>query len=251
MEPETVEIEAIVTTSHPVAAYGGVKLDDAVLDQVARALAAGELPMLNSHDVRRPLWSKVHEARVRDRDDGFKEVWARILVERDSWNEYESDRLAAGAPGGFSFSATEPIAVLPSSSDRDDAPLMLAGDAAHWSDDELLNARAVLSGVGEVSVARRYQFAQTPEAVLVLVIALPELTGLLSNAAYDGLKRLFNEDRRTVLHLHVKDGDQEVVARLETDEPDVLDDAIEFLGEALSDGPTILAWDGEHWRRIE
>ena len=52
---DRVEVEAIVTTSQPVPAYGGVQLDESVLYDIAEAIRSGSLPMLIGHDIRRPL----------------------------------------------------------------------------------------------------------------------------------------------------------------------------------------------------
>lgn len=250
LEPTQVEVEAIIATSHPVEKYGGVQLADSVLDQIAGALRAGELPMLIGHDLRRPLTSRVLDAAVRERPDGFKEVWARIVVDRRSWEEYERDRDAAGAPGGFSFSATEPLRALPAANPAETSEIMLAGDAAHWTDAELIGAAEDFAGLGCVAVARRYQFAQGPEAVLVLQVALPILTSIVGTAAYEALKKLWRKHPTTVLHLHVEDDGREVVAHLETTDPSGLDAAVRSIESALQSRPDVLFWDGKRWQRI-
>lgn len=250
LEPTQLEVEAIIATSHPVEKYGGVQLADAVLEQIASAPRAGELPMLIGHDLRRPLTSRVLDAVVRERADGFKEVWARIVVERREWEEYKRDREAIGAPGGFSFSATEPLAALPFALPAESSEIMLAGDAAHWTDRELVGAAEDFTTLGRVVVARRYQFAQGPEAVLVLQVALPILTSIVGTAAYEALRKLWRKHTRTVLHLHVVDDGHEVVAHLETSDPSGLGAAVHSIESAVQSRPDVIAWDGECWRRM-
>jgi hypothetical protein len=108
-----VEVEAVVTTSQPVSAYGGIQLDESVLQDIADAIRSGSLPMLIGHDIRRPLNPTILDAQVRQRPDGYKEVWIRFSVDANVWAEFEEELAASGAPGGFSFAFSEPIADLP------------------------------------------------------------------------------------------------------------------------------------------
>src|SRR5690348_11091337 len=98
------EVEAIVATDHPIAAYGGIQVSEAVLRNLAEAIRSGSIPMFIGHDIRRPLNPTVLDAQVRQRPDGYKEVWMSFTVDADAWAEFEKDRAASGGPGGFSFS---------------------------------------------------------------------------------------------------------------------------------------------------
>jgi hypothetical protein len=40
-------------TSHPIKAYGGIQLDEAIVAKVAEAVANGSLPMHFQHDISR------------------------------------------------------------------------------------------------------------------------------------------------------------------------------------------------------
>ena len=75
-----VEVEGIVATDQPLSAYGGIRVDETVLHDLAEALRSGSLPMLLSHDIRRPLNAVVLDSEVRERPDGYKEVWIRFTV---------------------------------------------------------------------------------------------------------------------------------------------------------------------------
>jgi hypothetical protein len=216
-----VEVEAIVATDQPLPAYGGVRVDESVLHDLAEAIRSGSLPMLIGHDIRRPLSPTVLDAQVRQKPDGYKEVWIKFTVNADAWAQFGEELAASGAPGGFSFAASEPIADLPALTAESVAPVALEADASHWSDEDLLAAAGDLRAIGSVHVGRRYQFALEPIAVVVLTLVLaPILTGLITSALYDGLKRFLRPGRRTVFQFHVERENQSVIdARLETDDP--------------------------------
>ncbi|SRR6266498_2611926 len=223
-----VEVDAIVATGHPVPAYGGIQLDESALHDIAEAIRSGSLPMLIGHDIRRPLNPTVLDTQVRQRPDGYKEVWIRFSVDADAWAQFEAELAASGTPGGFSFAFSEPIADLPATAKESVAPVALEADASHWSDEDLLAAAEDLRAIGSVHVGRRYQFAFEPLAVVVLTLALaPILTGLITNALYDGLKRFLRPGRHTIFQFRVEREDgRSADARLETDDPEVLRHAI-------------------------
>lgn len=253
-EAHLVEVDAIVATDHPVSAYGGVRVGESVLQDIARAIRSGSLPMLIGHDIRRPLNPTVLDAQVRQRPDGYKEVWVRFTVDADAWAQFEEELAATGGPGGFSFAASEPIADLPALSAESVALVALEADASHWSDEDLLTAAEDLRAVGPVHVGRRYQFAFEPLAVVILTFVLaPILTGLITNALYDGLKRFLRPERRTIFQFHVEREDGSVVdARLETDDPEVLQHAIGAF-DRLVDSNQLNEWD-EHeqtWNQLQ
>ena len=222
------EVDAIVATDQPVSAYGGIRLGESALHDVAEAIRSGSLPMLIEHDIRRPLNPAILDTQVRQRSDGYKEVWIRFAVDADAWAQFEAELAASGAPGGFSFAFSEPIADLPALAAESVVPVALEADASHWSDEDLLAAAEDLRAIGSVHVGRRYQFALEPLAVVALTLVLaPILTGLITNTLYDGLKRFLRPGRRTIFQFRVERQDGRIVdARLETDEPDVLRHAI-------------------------
>ena len=210
--------------------------------------------MLIGHDIRRPLNPTVLDADVRQRPDGYKEVRMRFTVDAEAWAQFQEERAASGAPGGFSFAASEPIADLPALTAESVAPVALEADASHWSDEELLAAAEDLRAVGSVHVGRRYQFALEPLAIVVLTLVLaPILTGLVTNALYDGLKRFLRPGRHTIFQFHVKRENGTIVdARLETDDPEVLRHAIGAF-ERLVNPEQLNEWD-EHeqiWKQLQ
>ena len=55
--------------------------------------------MLIEHDIRRPLNATVLDAEVRQRPDGYKEVWIRFTVDADTWAQFEEEVAASGGAG--------------------------------------------------------------------------------------------------------------------------------------------------------
>ena len=249
-----VEVEAIVATDHPLPAYGGIRVDESVLHDIAEAIRSGSLPMLIGHDIRRPLNPTVLDAQVRQKPDGYKEVWIKFTVEAEAWAQFEGELPASGAPGGFSFAASEPIADLPALTAESVAPVALEADASHWSDEDLLAAAEDLRAIGSVHVGRRYQFAFDPLAVVALTLGLaPIVTGLITNTLYDGLKRFLRPGQHTIFQFRVERENGNIVdARLETDDPNVLRHAIDAF-DRLVNPEQLNEWDeGERtWKQLQ
>lgn len=251
-----VEVEAIVTTSQPISAYGGIQLDESVLHDIAEAIRSGSLPMLIGHDIRRPLNPSILDVQVRQRPDGYKEVWIRFSVNADTWAQFEEERAASGAPGGFSFAFSEPVADLPSLAKESVDPVAIEADASHWSDEDLLAAAEDLRAIGPVHVGRRYQFAFEPLAVVVVVLTMivaPIVTGLITNALYDSLKRFLRRGQRTIFQFRVEREDgSNIDASLETDDLEVLRHAIGAFNQLVnSDQLTEWNEDEQIWEDIQ
>ena len=245
-------VEAIVTGSRPFPAYGGgVQLGDAVLEELAAALRAGQLPVFINHDIRRPMDAKILDAEVRPTADGFKEVWVRIDVDAGQWDAFDQQRIAAGAPGGFSFSAAQPVRVLDGLPSASTEVIELAADASHWPDEVLLAAAEDLRQIGTVDVGRRFAFAYDPAAVVVISIALNLVLTVVGNALYDALKRFLFTDRPTIFHFRVERGDELVEARLETSASDTLRQAVDAFDELVNPG-RLFVWDEEsgEWKPL-
>ena len=226
---DRVEVDAIVATDHPLSAYGGIRIADRVLHELADGIRSGALPMLVEHDIRRPLRPHILDVQVRSRPDGFKEVWVRFTVEASAWAEFNTEVETAGGPGGFSFAATERIGELSAAGDRTTTSIEIDADASYWNDETLLNAAAQLRAVGPVRVARRYQFALEPLAVVAVTFVIaPILAGLAANALYDGLKRFLRPKKPTIFQFRVENADgTSANARVETDNAEVLKRAID------------------------
>jgi hypothetical protein len=246
-----IEIEAIVTGSRPMDAYGGVRLDDAVLDRIARDLKTGDVPMFIGHDIRRRLNATVLDSDVRETHDGFKEVWVRFRVEATEWHEFEHELADKSAPGGFSFACSEPLLAFEGVNDAA-GQVELAADASHWSDDDLRDAAQALRSIGSVTVARRYEFAFEPGAVVVLeLVVWPLAISVIGSALYEALKRFVRPDKPTIFQFRVEREGSAVDARLETDDEEALHNAIEAFDQLINPGE-LLVWDEElgRWRPL-
>ena len=210
--------------------------------------------MLIGHDIRKPLNPTILDAQVRERSDGYKEAWIRFTVDANAWAQFEEGLAASGVPGGFSFAFTEPIANLPARTGDSVASVVIEADASHWSDADLIAAAQDLQTVGSVHVGRRYQFAFEPLAVVALTLVLvPILTGLATNAIYDGLKRFLGQGRRTIFQFRIEREDgRNVDARLESDDPEVLRHAIEAF-DRLAHSEQLNEWDDRErtWKQLQ
>lgn len=246
-----VEVEAVVATSHPIPAYGGVQLGGGdILEQMADALRRGDLPLMLQHDIRRQLKASVLDAEARDRADGYKEVWVRFEVDAAQWNEFERERVDAGAPGGMSFACGEPVGLLQALGGDVQANFILAADASHWDDATLFDAGEALRAAGAVALQRRYEFSHIPNAVIVLQVAGTLTLGVIANAVYDALKRFIGRNKRTTFHIHVVKDGLDVTAHVETDDPESLRRALDSFDAAVRPG-RLFVWDEEQGGWVE
>jgi hypothetical protein len=188
-ELETVRVRARIATTHPIAAYGGIRLGDSILHDMAKAIRTGAIPMHIGHDIRRPLMVSNVDAGVEQLKDGYLAAWAEFDVDADAWAEYEAERDAVGAPGGMSFSATETI---PGSVPTIEAMTAVAADASHFDDTTILRAARELEPIGTAPAGRLYQFAFTPEAKVILDLVASVLAAraprIITTALYDASK---------------------------------------------------------------
>lgn len=205
--------EMVVATTHPLEVYGGIRLTVEVLEDIAHSLRSGA-PMLAHHDARRPIDTRNPEAGVRQRSDGEYEVWISVEIDDDAWSEYEAEVAGAGAPGGISFTAYEPIAraVGPDAG----FTVRLAANAHHSSDEQILEAGTAFAGVAPVEVGRLLQFSFTPPDLVVLSFILNQVSsipaGVVGNYVYDALRRFRRNDKTPELRLEVESAAGRVTA---------------------------------------
>jgi hypothetical protein len=172
-----VRVESILTTTHPVEAYGGVQLSRTVLERIAEAMKGGTIPLQFDHDLRRPFRASVVDAGVRPRADGFEEAWALLEVEQQDWDDWQSYLREQGAPGGMSFGCSETLDTI-SGISQTTLPLSVAADAAHFPDETILEAAQKLSALGPTTAGRYYQFAFAPTAKVVLEYGMSLLSAV-------------------------------------------------------------------------
>lgn len=153
-------------------------------------------------------------------------------------------------PGGMSFTATDSIGWWGEEQDGEPS-IELAGDAAHFSDDEMIEAAGVLSQAGiPVKAARRFAFSAIGSAVVLVI--LPLGTSVFGSYLYSALSKLIRPKRgQTVFQFRIAEGDRTVQAVLETDNEDVLRDALSRFADVEASS-TIVEWSEaeQRWRRI-
>lgn len=180
---------AVLATTHPVPSYGGMQFGRDTMVAIADAVRTNGVPMHLNHDYTRPVAVTVLDSGVAERDDGHYEAWALLDLDDEIWASWQAEVAAAGAPGGMSFTITQPL-------DDPDEVIggYVAGDAAHFSDEELRAAAAALSPVEPVHARRLYQFSSVPDAIAVIALSLQVAQqlgpSLLSSALWDGVKVL-------------------------------------------------------------
>jgi hypothetical protein len=243
-------VMAVLATTQPIEAYGGVQLDKRVLEDLAHAVESGSIPMLFNHDLRRRTPVANVRSGVRERSDGYWEAWAEFDVPVQDWERFEHERHELGAPGGMSFRGSVPLA----RTSNDDPILRISADAHHFSDEDLLHTARILAPHGSVRVDRLYSFSFVPPALVVIALVgqwlsqlPPELLGAY---LYDALKR-FLQPRgadRTVFNFIIENSDgSRTEAHLETKSDSVLHHALETLSD-IAGGRGICEYNGQ-WRR--
>ncbi|MCU1494772.1 MAG: hypothetical protein JWO62_2536 [Acidimicrobiaceae bacterium] len=144
--------------------------------------------------------------------DGEYAAWAEFLVDEEVWQAWEAEVAAAGAPGGMSFTFTEPIDNTDAAPQRD---VQIGGDAAHFTDDEMTEAAARLSAAiaHPASAERVFQFNSVSTALVLVEFTTEMLSSLgpnlLASALWDACKYLWRpggqEHERSRFNLTVRE----------------------------------------------
>jgi len=263
-----VALEAIVATSHRVEKYGGVKLAESALQQIADALNAGTLPMIGHHDWTKPVRTRDLEASIVALADGEKAVRLVGLVRQDDWD-------AMGQIGGMSFTTFEVIGIAEGPHAAETEPIKLAADAGWFSDDDIAGACSVISQLAPTEGARLLQFSAIDMARISLELGLTYVTawgpGIAQNAIWDGLKHLMlRRLKRTTdgattpptrIELVTPLPAGAVTAVIDTSDPDVAQralavysDAVARAAEVAPQAKHIIVWrdqgDGGSWEDL-
>jgi hypothetical protein len=127
-------IRGTLATTDRIPAYGGFRLSVEELETMLEELTAGAVETRLSHDSRRPLHVENVEAGIERRPDGEYALWVQLDADEDRWAEYEAERNAQGRPGGLSFTLTGTFENLPGRGEPTSVSVMVAADAAHFSD---------------------------------------------------------------------------------------------------------------------
>lgn len=200
----------VLATTDPIPAYGGIRLSLEALESMAQRLKSGPVPTRLFHDAREPLYVQNVDAEVRQRPDGEHELWVEFDVEEVGWADYEAERDARGGPGGLSFTLTEPFAELGSEAGPGPVSVVVAADAQHFSDDQILAAARELGAVGSVTASRLYQFAAVSTALVLVQFLLQEGAqippGVFSAWLYDALRHFRPGQASPAVNLEITEG---------------------------------------------
>jgi hypothetical protein len=246
-----------LATTDRIPAYGGFRLSLQELETMLEELKTGAVETRLSHDSRRPLDVENVEAGIEQRPDGEYVLWVQFDADEDQWAEYEAERDAQGGPGGLSFTLTGTFENLPSRSGPTSVSVLVGGDAAHFSDEEIRAAAEALADVGPVKASRLYQFAVTPNDLVLVQFFLQQgaqvPAGVFSAWLYDALRRLRPRGGTPAVDLElIEDGTgRRVTGRIQAQaDPEVAKQAIEAW-ESVSNQAGVYEWmpDGS-WRII-
>lgn len=184
MTGEWAEFDAIVATSHRVEKYGGIRLGEDALQQIAAALNRGGVPMLSHHDPTRPVRTRDLLAGVVSLPDGERAVRIAGLINAEDW-------AAAGEIRGMSFAYPQPIGRADGPYPQAE-PLRLSADAAWFDDATIAHACSLMSALAPVEGNRLYQFSAVEDLRVIVEIGTSLVAALGPNlaasAVWDGLK---------------------------------------------------------------
>lgn len=197
-------LQAVVASSHPIEAYGGIQLPPHAMDEIAQRITSGEMPMLFAHDLGRPAHARNARAWTEPTGDGFVRVVAEFDVDAEAWAKFERELAEAGVEGlgGMSISFMGPLEGEP----LPEGHTILAADAHHFTDDEIALAVAKLRQLDpEAGGERLYQLSVIPplKVVVDLVLDGALAIGLSVVAAgiYDALRGLIRPGRRNEINV--------------------------------------------------
>ncbi len=256
----TVTVEAILTTTQPNGAYGGIQLGRQILEDLAESVLDGRLPLTRDHDVRRPVKATVLDSGVRDREDGYEEAWALIEIEEAQWSRWQDELRQLGVPGGFSFSMMTEVATINSASEAAPGVLSVAADPSHFDDEAIIDAAHHLAPAGSVEARRLYQFsAQHPARVVLeysaaVLMSVPP--GLLSNYIFEMARSFLRLPGRqgnpTIFEFVVSETESErkVTGHLETASVEVAKAAIFAFRELASRQGTYEYTAEGRWQQV-
>lgn len=192
-----VEVQAILATDQPLTAYGGIQLSLEALHQLAEHAMRPGAEMLVDHDRSRPLNASNVHAHVRWNEGGWHEVFMQFEADGEAWSAFDAERAALGVRGGMSFSTFAPLG---SGGTGDRPAITLAGDAHHFSSEDLRQSGSLLLPAFDVELKHLYQFSSEPLAKVVVEYAIEILRAtppdLLASLIYDALKGLIAKRRK-------------------------------------------------------
>lgn len=229
----TKRVKVIVATTHPISAYGGIRLSDAAAEQFAAQLRTGTVPMTINHHSDRVIGASNIDAYTERREDGYLNVTIEFDVPEEDWGAVLEEIELGGTPGGFSFTTLEEI------SRPKNAVIEVAADAHHFTDDDILAMAASFANSYPTRTARAYQFSFIPDASIYITFAASVLAELpsdvLASVIIDACKSLVHPKRETIFNFSVrKHGDRlSAKLRIVAHDKEAFVEAIRYVPDSL------------------
>lgn len=186
-----VQIIGVLASSAPMNAYGGVTISEDAIKGMANTIELGPTTLGVRHDPRHQIPARIVESFTRRGHDGYLEIVVCYEIDDADWTRYDGASMQ-----GFSISSREPFL-----SKGNEAVAITVSADAHWfSDHQLRQSFEQLSAVfDDVEVCRLYQFSIDPSSLVVIQLALGDLSslgiGLLTNYLYDALRNLVRPEK--------------------------------------------------------
>lgn len=252
-------LRARVATTHALPAYGGIRLAESAIRQLADQLATGDVPMTYQHDPVRPVTCMNVTAGLEKMEDGEVAAWIEFDMDEDEWELYDQERQKTGAPGGWSFSTVNNFAR------RGQPPydIEIAADASHFDENFLLSAAAEsLPDELTVVLAHLYQFSWAPDPKILIDLAQATLmsipANLLSSYLYDFARKfkpkLSNDSRTPTFEIRVrrKRRSKTTIIKITATDDHGLRQAMEGVPELLRTEGETAYWDdtNHRWKQI-
>jgi hypothetical protein len=187
-------VRMTLATTEYIQSYGGFQLSLENLKSMRQTLMMQTVQARLSHDGRRPLRVENVKAEIERRADGEYALWIEFDADEERWAEYEAERDAQGAPGGLSFTLAETFYELEGRNGPTAVSVVVAGDAGHFTDEQIQAAADALADVGAVKGSRLYQFEAVSTALALVQFVLQQGAQVPANVfaswLYDALRRL-------------------------------------------------------------
>lgn len=255
-----VEVTAVVASTHAIKKYDGrFRLTRDDLEDMVAKYEAGVVQMNYGHDPSKPGRTEVLSAHIEPTDDGEWRLVVNFSVDEESWNAFVIDAEARGVTNpGMSYSRTVPFC----QTGEGDAVVLVAGDAAAYSQSDILAAARSLPSDLPVVAAEYVEFGLIDEVVNVLVVwqQHPEVQNFewatFGGLVYPVLQRLARVGRRIRYRIQVRranDTHVDIVSEIDTAEE--LAAFVERIGELEqrvdSLESELYEWrEGSWWRRL-
>lgn len=240
-------LEAVVTGTGVVPAYGRSLFDEDGLRRLGAQLTGRRVPMLLDHDVDQPIEVEVVSADVRPGPDGEWLLHAIYEVPDGELGKF-------GGRMGMSIGFSGPPIIAPDGVEPDSR---LSVDPTHFTRAEVGLATERLVAAGFLPVVSAYiQLAELPPAVVIFEVLdhLPKELGwaVIAGAIFEGLKIFLHRGEPTRFRIvrHVTDAETTVTAEIETSSDRTLRRGLDALKDldAYSDGIFVREARRQAWR---